>query len=213
MIAVAALLAAVFPVVYTDPYYMTIIVTAEIILILNISWNFILGMAGVWNFGQLAIYALGAYGSGYVMLHYTSVPAGIAILLGGVLSAGISFLLAIPTLRLFGIYTALLTFSFAQMGLTPMSIDVTMLVIGGLGTVTGPIIGTAIVTVIQTKLINYPGWTLTVLGAALLVIVVFVPGGFVGLISRINRRISTWVSEGEEEPPPGDPEPDQRLPA
>jgi branched-chain amino acid transport system permease protein len=305
---------------------MTIIVTAEIILILNISWNFILGMAGVWNFGQLAIYALGAYGSGYVMLHYTSVPVPIAIVLGGVLSAAASFLLAIPTLRLFGIYTSLLTFSFAQvvqytavnnprgltggsfgfpavgglfpsygqerylrayywvclgviivscfavawlrqsqlgyalrsardapaytaargidlraariaafvlsgflagvagglylsfqqsfttsqMGLTPMSIYVTMLVIGGLGTVTGPIIGTVVVTAIQTKLINYPGWTLTVLGASLLVIVVFVPGGFVGVVSRINRRIAAWVGE-EEDLPPGDPEPDQRL--
>ncbi|HET6849387.1 MAG TPA: branched-chain amino acid ABC transporter permease [Gaiellales bacterium] len=326
LIAAGALLAAMFPVVYTDPYYMTIIVTAEIVLVLNISWNFILGMAGVWNFGQLAIYALGAYGSGYVMLHYTSVPVTIAIVLGGLLSAGVSFLLAIPTLRLFGIYTSLLTFSFAQvvqytavndphgltggsfgypavpglfphygqeaylrayywvclgviiascfavawlrqsqlgyalrsardapaytaargvdlraarvaafvlsgflagvagglylsfqqsfttsqMGLTPMSIYVTMLVIGGLGTVTGPIIGTLIVTAIQTKLINYPGWTLTVLGAALLVIVVFVPGGFVGMISRVNRRIAAWVSEGDDEPP-GDPEPDQRL--
>jgi branched-chain amino acid transport system permease protein len=326
MIAAAVLLAAVFPVVYTDPYYMTIIVTAEIILILNISWNFILGMAGVWNFGQLAIYALGAYGSGYVMLHYTSVPVAIAIVLGGVLSAFFSFLLAIPTLRLFGIYTSLLTFSFAQvvqytavndphgltggsfgypavpglfpdygqeaylrayywvclgviivscfvvawlrqsqlgyalrsardapaytaargvdlraarvaafvlsgflagvagglylsfqqsfttsqMGLTPMSIYVTMLVIGGLGTVTGPIIGTLVVTAIQTKLINYPGWTLTVLGASLLVIVVFVPGGFVGVVSRANRRIAAWVGE-EDDLPPGDPEPDQRL--
>jgi branched-chain amino acid transport system permease protein len=317
LIALGVLIAAVFPVVYTNPYYMTIIVTAEIVLILNISWNFILGMAGVWNFGQLAIYALGAYGSGYVMLHYTSVPVAIAIVLGGVLSAGVSFLLAIPTLRLFGIYTSLLTFSFAQvvqytavndphgltggsfgypavpglfpnygqeaylrayywvclgviiascfavawlrqsqlgyalrsardapaytaargvdlraariaafvlsgflagvagalylsfqqsfttsqMGLTPMSIYVTMMVIGGLGTVTGPIIGTAIVTAIQTKLINYPGWTLTVLGAALLVIVVFVPGGFVGLISRVNRRITAWVGEEDDLPP------------
>ena len=59
-IGVAVVIAAIFPLVYTDPYYMTIIVTAEIVLILNISWNFILGMAGVWNFGQLAIYALGA---------------------------------------------------------------------------------------------------------------------------------------------------------
>ena len=55
MIGITIVLVALFPVVYTDPYYMTIIVTAEVVLILNISWNFILGMAGVWNFGQLAI--------------------------------------------------------------------------------------------------------------------------------------------------------------
>ena len=30
------------------------------------------------------------------------------------------------------------------MGLTPMSLDVTMLVIGGLGTVFGPLLGTAV---------------------------------------------------------------------
>jgi len=322
MIAIGIVLAALFPLVYHDPYYMTIIVTGEIVLILNISWNFVLGMAGVWNFGQLAIYALGAYGSGWLMLHHSGIPVPIAIVLGGVFSGVISVLLAFPTLRLFGIYTSLLTFSFAQvvqyvavnnphnltggsfgfpevpglfpdlgqsdylrayywvcaavivvscfavawlrqshlgialrsirdapaytaargvnpraarvaafglsgflagiagglylsfeqsfttsqMGLTPMSLDVTMLVIGGLGTVSGPLIGTAILTVIQTKLINYPGWQLTVLGATLLVIVIFVPGGVVGLIGRLDRRLRAWVAEDAdeaEEPAPG----------
>ena len=321
MIGAAIVLAALFPLVYDDPYYMTIIVTGEIVLILNISWNFVLGMAGVWNFGQLAIYALGAYSSGWLMLHHSGIPVPIAILFGGAFSAVVSVLLAFPTLRLFGIYTSLLTFSFAQviqyvavnnprnltggsfgfpevpglfpdlgqtdylrayywvcagvivvscfavawlrqshlgialrsvrdapaytaargvnpraarvaafglsgflagiagglylsfeqsfttsqMGLTPMSLDVTMLVIGGLGTVSGPLIGTAILTIIQTKLMNYPGWQLTVLGVTLLVIVVFVPGGIVGLIGRIDRRLRAWVAEDadEAEPAPG----------
>jgi branched-chain amino acid transport system permease protein len=312
-IGIALALAAVFPLVYTDPYYMTIIVTAEIVLILNISWNFVLGIAGVWNFGQLAIYALGAYSAGWLMLHADWLPVPLAILAGGAFAAVVSVLLAFPTLRLFGIYTSLLTFSFAQvvqyvavndphgltggsfgfpfvgglfpdlvshqkeylrayywvcaavivvscfavawlrqshlgialrsirdapaytaargvnpraarvaafglsgflagiagglylsfeqsfttsqMGLTPMSLDVTMLVIGGLGTVLGPLIGTGILTVIQTWLIDYPGWQLTVLGAALLVIVVFVPGGVVGLINRLDRRLRAWVAE------------------
>ncbi len=310
-IGVAVLLAALFPLVYTNPFYMTVIVTAEIVLILNISWNFILGIAGVWNFGQLAIYALGAYSSGWLMLHQDWLPLPLAIIGGGLFSAFISVLLAFPTLRLFGIYTSLLTFAFAevvqyvalndprgltggsfgyptvpalfstadqtaylrnyywlcgaiaiaacfavawlrsshlgialrslrdspqyaasrgvdprmtavvafglsgflagiagglylsfeqsfttsQMGLTPMSIDVTMIVIGGLGTVTGPVIGTAIVTAIQTKLINYPGWQLTVLGATLLLIVIFVPGGFAGWIARANNRLQSWIAE------------------
>jgi branched-chain amino acid transport system permease protein len=325
-VALGILLAAVFPLVYHDPYYMTIIVTAEVVLVLNISWNFILGVAGVWNFGQLAIYALGAYSSGWLMLHQDWLPTPLAIVGGGLFSAAISLALAIPTLRLFGIYTSLLTFSFAQvvqyaavndprgltggsfgfpavpglfsnapendrlrdyfwvcagvivvscfavawlrqsrlgyalrsardapaytaargvdlraariaafgisgflagiagslylcfqqsfttsqMGLTLMSIDVTMLVIGGLGTVTGPLIGTAIVTVIQTKLIDYPGWQLTVLGAFLLVIVVFVPGGVVGLLSRADRRIRAWVAE-DAVPPEDEIIPDDRV--
>ncbi|MDX6521193.1 MAG: branched-chain amino acid transport system permease protein [Gaiellales bacterium] len=314
LITAGVVLAALFPLVYHDPYYMTIIVTAEIVLILNISWNFVLGMAGVWNFAQLAIYALGAYGSGWLMLHQTWIPVPVAIVLGGLFAAVVSVLLAFPTLRLFGIYTSLLTFAFAQvvqyvalnnprnltggsygypsvpglfphlgqtaylrayywvcagvivasclavawlrqshlgialrsirdapaytaargvnpraarvaafglsgflagiagglylsfeqsfttnqMGLTPMSIDVTMLVIGGIGTVTGPLIGTAILTVIHTQLINYPGWEFTVLGIILLVIVIFVPGGLVGLISRADRRVRSWVAEGAD---------------
>jgi branched-chain amino acid transport system permease protein len=311
--AVAVLLAATLPFVYDDPYYMTIIVTGEIIAILNISWSFVLGIAGVWNFGQLAIYALGAYSAGWLMLHAGWLPAPLAIICGGLFAAAAAVLLAFPTLRLFGIYTSLLTFSFSQvvqyvavndpggltggsfgfptvrglfsdadqtaflrnyywvflavivgscfavawlrqsrlgialrssrdapaytaargvspravrvaafglsgflagiagsfylcfqqsfttsqMGLTPMSIDVTMLVIGGLGTVFGPLLGTAVLTVIQTWLIDYPGWQLTVLGATLLVIVIFVPGGLVGAISRLARRLSAWVAEDE----------------
>ena len=308
---VGLVLFALLPLVYDDAYYLTVIVTALIILTLNISWNFVLGMAGVWNFGQLAIYALGAYGAGLLMLHATWLPVAVDVLLGGLLAAAISVLLAIPTLRLFGIYTSLLTFAFSQvvqyvalndpggltggpfgfptvpglypdlepeaqlrayywtalgvavlataavawlrasplgitlrsirdapaytaarganplaarvtafgisgfiagiagglyicfnqsitanaMGLTPMSIDVTMLVIGGLGTIFGPILGTAVLTVIQTWLIDYPGTQLTILGALLLVIVIFVPGGLVGWISRMDRRVRAWVAE------------------
>jgi branched-chain amino acid transport system permease protein len=308
---VGLVLVALLPLVYHDAYYLTVIVTAMIVLTLNISWNFVLGMAGVWNFGQLAIYALGAYGAGLLMLHVTWLPVVVDLLLGALGAAAISVLLAIPTLRLFGIYTSLLTFAFSQvvqyvalndpggltggpfgfptvpglypdlepeaqlrayywtalgvavlataavawlrasplgitlrsirdapaytaarganplvarvtafgisgfiagiagglyicfnqsitanaMGLTPMSIDVTMLVIGGLGTIFGPILGTAVLTVIQTWLIDYPGTQLTILGALLLVIVIFVPGGLVGWISRMDRRVRAWVAE------------------
>jgi len=313
---------AVIPLVYTNDYILTVMITAGIVLVLNTSWNFVLGIAGVWNFGQLAIYVLGGYGTGLLMLH-TGLPGWIALILGGVIASGISILLAIPTLRLYGIYTSLLTFSFASvvqsiivndgsgltggsfgldtvkglypglasnaqihayywtvlavivvatyavarirssrlgialrtardapayaaargvnplkyrifafaisgfiagiagglyvsfnqsitpsaMGLTPMSIDVTMLVIGGLGTIGGPAIGTAMLTVIQTSLVDYPGIQLTILGTLLLIIVAFVPGGIVGLVARIKSRLSRWVAEEETpgELPPEEP--------
>jgi branched-chain amino acid transport system permease protein len=83
------------------------------------------------------------------------------------------------------------------MGLTPMSIDVTMLVIGGLGTVFGPLIGTALLTIVQTALVDHPGIELTILGTFLLIVVVFVPGGLVGLITRTRNRVAAWAAEGE----------------
>jgi branched-chain amino acid transport system permease protein len=312
IIGVLVLGLCLFPLFESNQYVLTVFVTTMILAILNVSWNFVLGVAGVWNFGQLAIYALGGYGAGILMLH-TPIPAAIDIVLGGLMAAGISILMAVPTLRLFGIYTSLLTFAFAEvvqyvientssgltggtfgfpsvqglygsltpvssthayywtalgvivvstvgvalvsrsrlgiglrairdapafaaargvsplryrmlafalsgflagiagglylsfnqsiaptvMGLTAMSIDVTMLVIGGLGTLLGPIIGTTIVAIVETLLVNYPGIEFTVVGAVLLVIVVFVPGGVVGFAGRLRSLIAGGPGGGE----------------
>jgi len=84
------------------------------------------------------------------------------------------------------------------MGLTPMSVYVTMLVIGGLGTATGPILGTIIVQIVATLLVTHPGAEFTILGLFLLVVVIFVPDGLAGLIGRYFRRIAAWAAEGEE---------------
>jgi branched-chain amino acid transport system permease protein len=83
------------------------------------------------------------------------------------------------------------------MGLTPMSVYVTMLVIGGLGTSTGPIIGTILVQIVATALVTHPGAEFTILGLFLLVVVIFVPDGLTGLISRYWHRIGAWVAEDE----------------
>jgi branched-chain amino acid transport system permease protein len=285
--------------------------TGFILLVLNSSWNFLLGIGGVWNFGQLAIYALGGYGAGLLMIH-TPVPVLLDIVIGGVFAAAVAIALAFPTLRLYGIYTSLLTFSFAEivqfailndnsgftggpnglpnvpglfpatlselwttrayywtglaaaaltllllaaivhsrlglalqairdspayaaargisplkfrviafgiggffagaagglyvsnngtiqptvMGLTPMSIDVTMLVVGGLGTIFGPVVGTGLLIVIDSLLASYPGVEFTILGVVLLVIVVFYPGGVVGEVARLKRGLDAWLAE------------------
>jgi branched-chain amino acid transport system permease protein len=281
-------------------------------MILNVSWNFILGVASVWNFGQLAIYAVGGYGAGLIILH-TSIPPVIAIIGGGLTGAALAIIISVPTLRLYGIYTSLLTFAAAEvvqlviendttgttggnfglpmvrglfpslsplwnerawywtclailivavaatalitrttfglglrtlrdslpygsargiaplrarvtafalsgfvagiagalytiyngsisptvMGLTPMSIYVTMLVIGGMGRMTGPLIGTAIVTLIEQLLIDHPGTEFTVLGAVLLAIVIFFPRGIAAEFDRLRRRVNSWMNETE----------------
>jgi branched-chain amino acid transport system permease protein len=85
------------------------------------------------------------------------------------------------------------------MGLTPLSIYVTMLVVGGMGTITGPLIGTALLTLVQQLLINDPGTELTVLGIVLLVIVIFFPRGIVDEITKVQRRVVAWMNATEPE--------------
>ncbi|MGN6678117.1 MAG: branched-chain amino acid ABC transporter permease, partial [Streptosporangiaceae bacterium] len=113
MAGLAVLVAFAIPLVISNQYTLSVMVTTLILLVLNISWNFVLGVAGVWNFGQLALYALGGYGAGIIMLH-SSVSPWLALLAGGVIAAAAAVLLAFPTLRLYGIYTSLLTFAFAE---------------------------------------------------------------------------------------------------
>ncbi|MGI9009491.1 MAG: branched-chain amino acid ABC transporter permease [Streptosporangiaceae bacterium] len=313
----AVLVAAALPLVLSNQYLLGVMITTLILLVLNISWNFVLGVAGVWNFGQLAVYALGGYGAGIIMLH-SSVSPWLALLAGGLVGMVAAVLLSFPTLRLYGIYTSLLTFAFAEviqyvilndgsgltggsfglpivrglysslslnasagayfwtalavvviatvllaavsharfgialrairdapayaaargvsplryriaafavsgflagiagglyvsydqsispsvMGLTPMSVYVTMLVIGGLGTTTGPIIGTICVQVVATALVTHPGAEFTILGLFLLAVVIFVPEGLTGLIARYWRKVAAWAAEdgsGEDE--------------
>ncbi len=63
--------------------------------------------------------------------------------------------------------------------------------IGGLGTLVGPIIGGAFFTILRDKVSSYVDWYFIVIGAVLIVIVLFMPRGLLGL-----RRLFTrpWLA-------------------
>ncbi len=306
LIAVAALV----PLVYSSQYGLGVLITMLILMVLNTSWNLLIGIAGVWNFGQLAVYAIGGYATGIIMLR-TGLPGPVALIGGGLAGALISAMLAFPTLRLRGMYTALLTFSFAQivnmvivndntgltggpfglpavdglftslspdgsmrayywlalavvvaslfavalirrssfglsltalrdsagfaaargvnplqtqvivyaiagflagiagalavsfdrsigpevMSLSLLSLYVTAIVVGGLGTIMGPIVGTAILTLLDTALVDEPALKFGILGVVLLLIVIFVPRGVFGALVELRDRVSDWIAE------------------
>lgn len=313
---IVLLVATAFPLIMSDPYWIGVATLALIWMVLNQSWNLVLGYSGVWNFGQLAIYAIGGYGAALLSLH-TGLPWPASLVLGGLAAMLVSLVLAVPSLRLRGIYVSLLTFGFAEvvrlliiadksdvtggtfglsgfdgyglqsmdteararliywialggvlitlavlflvirsplgtgltalrdnpslaaargvgplkyqavsfaisgffagvaggmyaftygvvspslMGLGPMTLLVTMLAIGGLGSLTGPLIGTALLTYIQAELQRWPEVRLILLGVLLLVIVTVMPRGIVPLAASARERLSSWMSEDEEEP-------------
>jgi branched-chain amino acid transport system permease protein len=59
-----------------------------------------------------------------------------------------------------------------------------MVVIGGLGTMEGPIIGAVIFFAVQEKFAAYGVWYLVAIGAVAIVVVLAAPGGLCGLASR-----------------------------
>jgi branched-chain amino acid transport system permease protein len=65
-----------------------------------------------------------------------------------------------------------------------------MVMIGGLGTLVGPIIGGAFFVVLQEKVSSYVQWYFMVIGLVLILIVLFMPKGLLGL--RRAFRPASW---------------------
>lgn len=310
---VGVVIAALVPLATSDPYIMGLLILILIYSILNQAWNLTLGMTGAWNFGQLALFAIGGYGAGIAEARF-GVSPWLAMLIGALLAAAFNVLLSLPSMRLRGIYVALLTFSFGEvvrlaiindtsgltggvfgltgitgpfdslssvagqrafywlslllcvatalliqrimnspygvafqgirdssryalslgismrvyyvaattisallsgvagalyafhystispsvMGLTPLSLLVLMIIIGGMGTVSGPIVGTFVVMVLTELLRGTGQWRMLILGVVLLVMLMLQPRGLVGLFGRWGEGVRTWVNADQQ---------------
>ncbi len=75
-------------------------------------------------------------------------------------------------------------------------------IIGGLGTIEGPIIGTAVYMVLQQTLASYNAWYLIILGLVAILVALFARRGLWGLVDdRINVRlfpVGYWLRVDEE---------------
>jgi branched-chain amino acid transport system permease protein len=102
------------PVVIGFPYLQFLIVLGLLYAILASNWDLTLGYAGIFNFAHIAIFALGAYTTGILAVQF-----GISPWIGLIVSMPVAVVAAaiayVPTIRLRGIYVALVTFVFAQL--------------------------------------------------------------------------------------------------
>ena len=61
-------------------------------------------------------------------------------------------------------------------------------VIGGTGTVSGPVIGAVIYVLLQEFLAHYPGWSNVMLGLITILVIRFMPGGIARSLFRLKTR-------------------------
>lgn len=75
----------------------------------------------------------------------------------------------------------------------PTSVSILLMpVIGGLGTLLGPVIGAVVYSIVQEEMVvHFPQFHLLLYGGLLILIVLFEPGGLVGLGKRLARWIGT----------------------
>ena len=94
-------------------YLLHVLIIALIYTIFTISLNLELGYAGLYNFGHVAFFGIGAYTSALLSLAGWPVIVSMAC---GLLLAGVAgTLLAIPALRLSGDYFGIATLAFGEM--------------------------------------------------------------------------------------------------
>lgn len=111
---IATLVLALLPLLIGGSRYtLHLAIMAMIWSVVASSWDLLLGYAGIFSIGQVAIFTCGAYGSAMLSMHLHVSP-WLGMVTGALVAGVIGVLIGLPCLRLKGIYVALLTLAFFE---------------------------------------------------------------------------------------------------
>jgi branched-chain amino acid transport system permease protein len=103
----------VFPLIVKSEYLLNVAVLAGIYVILTLGLNITNGWTGLMSFGYAAFYGIGAYTAGILATRH-AVPFWLTFPLAGLVAGVFGVAIALPTLRLKGIFLALITIGFQE---------------------------------------------------------------------------------------------------
>jgi branched-chain amino acid transport system permease protein len=115
-IAISVALVAVMvlvPLVFGTRYIVTQLTVFFIWGIVVTQWNLVLGVAGIFSLAQMALFAIGAYGTA-MLAYYGGMAVLPAMLIAALVTVLASLIIGFACLRLKGPYVALLTLAIAQ---------------------------------------------------------------------------------------------------
>ncbi len=114
--------AVTLPFVYTSDYFVSIAVIFALYASINLMWSLVLGVAGLLSFATLAIVGSAAYaaakaggGTQSFTLGRHAWPVWAMMVLAVAIGIIAGFVVAIPSIRLRGVYFALFTFGLVQL--------------------------------------------------------------------------------------------------
>lgn len=107
----AALL--VVPFLSSSGYHLHLAIMSFIFALHTLGVNIISGLTGLMSLGQAGFYAIGAYGSAVLAMRL-GVPTWLAVPMAGLLATLVGLLVALPVLRLKGIYLGMATYGFGK---------------------------------------------------------------------------------------------------
>jgi len=97
--------------IYMPNYYIYLLNIIIVNVILAVGLNILVGYTGQISLGHAGFFAIGAYGTVFMMTHF-HVPFILALPLAAFIAAFFGFILGLPALRLEGPYLAIATLGF-----------------------------------------------------------------------------------------------------
>jgi branched-chain amino acid transport system permease protein len=113
VLIVIAVVLAILPAVYPDPYIMQTFSNAWLYGMLGLSLTLIAGTVGMISLGHAALLAIGGYASALLALNF-GIPVSFTILLAGVITAALGTILVFPSFRLRGHYFSIATLAVGE---------------------------------------------------------------------------------------------------
>lgn len=99
------------PMVGLAPYYLSIIIQANVLAIFAVSWDLLVGRTGQISLGHAIFFGIGSYSTALLFKYY-GLPVWITIPIALLTGSVAAFLLGFPGLRVKGPYLALVTMAF-----------------------------------------------------------------------------------------------------
>jgi len=117
---------------------------------------------------------IAAQASGVPVARYKTIAFGVSAFYTGVAGGLFAFIVGFLSPDAFDVF---------------MSVDfVVMIIVGGLGSVPGSIVGAAVVTVLHDSLAGFQNYRPLIFGVILVACMLFMPGGIAGFGARLARR-------------------------
>jgi len=103
----------IYPLIFTLPFPRHVMIMIFLYATLGLAWNMIGGYAGQISLGHALFFGIGAYTSTLMLMKLGASP-WVGMLVGGILSIGVSFIIGYPCFKLAGHYFAIATIAIGE---------------------------------------------------------------------------------------------------
>jgi len=112
-LGLGAVIFLIYPLIFTLPFPRHVMIMIFLYATLGLAWNMIGGYAGQISLGHALFFGIGAYTSTLMLMKLGASP-WVGMLMGGILSIGVSFIIGYPCFKLAGHYFAIATIAIGE---------------------------------------------------------------------------------------------------